>query len=192
MKKLVMAAIVGIGLAAFVVPANADPVSGKKVLLKGGKKILLLSKNDAGIVAPTQEEIDAAASTGGAFLTVCAENGEGGSEELALESFKVNKKGIVKFTAKGKAPVKSILIKSGKTLKVVGKSSIVSMTEGESLGAVSVRLSIGDHDTCTTFGDPSKDDGKIYKAKDGTAPADCDDVTLGCVPTGSPSGAFLR
>jgi hypothetical protein len=190
MKKLVMAAVVGIGLAGLVVPAFAGPVSGKKTLLKNGKKILVLSKNDAAIVAPTQEQLDAAESAGGAFLTVCTQSGPSGTQELDVSGFSLNKKGILKFKAKGKAPVKGILVKSGRTLKIVGKSSIVPMMEGESLGAVSVRLTIGDMDTCTTFGAPSKDDGKIFKAKDGSAPADCDDATLGC-PVASPSGAFL-
>lgn len=192
MKKLMMVAVVGMGLAALVVPAHAGPVSGKKILLKSGKKILVLSKNDTGIVAPTQAELDAAASAGGAFLTLCAENGQSGTQSLDLGGFKLNKKGILKFKAKGKAPVKVILAKTGRTLKIVGKSSILSMTEGEDLSGVSVRLTIGDVEMCTTFGDPSKDGGKIFKAKNGTAPADCDDVTLGCVPAGSPSGAFLR
>lgn len=188
MKKLIMAAVVGMGLAGFVVPALANPVSGKKILLKNAKKILVLSKNDAGIVAPTQEELDSAS---GAFLTVCAENGSVGTQALDVAGLSLNKKGILKFKAKGKAPVKGILVKTGRTLKIVGKDSIVPMTEGEDLGAVSVRLSIGDSHTCTTFEEASKDGGKIYKAKNGVAPADCDDVTLGCVPVGSPSGAFV-
>jgi hypothetical protein len=192
MKRLMIVAVVGIGLAGLVAPASAGPVSGKKILLKNAKKILLLSKNDAGIVAPTQEQLDAAGSTGGAFLTVCAESGASGTQELDLSGFSLNKKGILKFKAKGKAPVKGILVKSGRTLKIVGKSSILPMTLDESLGAVGVRLTIGDMETCTMFGSPSKDNGKIYKAKNGVAPAGCDDVTLGCVPGGSPSGAFLR
>lgn len=188
MKKLVIAAVVGVGLAGLVVPASADPVTGRKVLLKAEKKLLLLSKNDDGIVAPTQEELDAAE---GASLTVCAENGSSATEVLDVAGFSLNKKGILKFKAKGKAPVKGILVKAGRTLKIVGKTSLLAMTEGESLGAVSVRLSIGGLDTCTTFAAPSKDDGKTYKAKDGLAPVDCADVTLGCVAGGSPSGAFL-
>jgi opacity protein-like surface antigen len=188
MKKLLMVAVVGVGLAGLVQPASADPVSGRKVLLKADKKILLLSKHDEGIVAPTPEELGSATS---AFLTVCAENGQSGTFELDVAGFKLNKKGILKFKAKGKAPVKKVLIKSGRTLKVVGKDSIVPMVEGTELGGVAVRLSIGDQDTCTVFSEPSKDTGKIFKAKNGTAPADCDDLTLGCVG-GSPSGAFLH
>jgi len=188
MKKVMMVAVVGIGLAGFVVPALAGPVSARKTLLKAGKKILVLSK-DAGLVAPTQGELDAASS---ASLTVCAENGASATEDLDVAAFGLNKKGILKFKVKGKAPVKVILLKSGKTLKIVGKSSIIDMMDGEALGGVSVRLSIGDMDTCTTFGSPSKDNGKLFKAKNGTAPADCSDLALGCVPAGSPSGAFLR
>lgn len=194
MKKLIMGAVLGLGLAGLVVPtfaAGDNPTSGRKMLLKADKKIGVLAKNDDGIVAVTQEELDAAASTGGAFLTLCAQNGQSESEPLDLDGFSLNKKGILKFKAKGKASVKNILVKSGRTLKIVGKSSILSMMDGEALGGVSVRLSIGDHRVCTTFGSASKDDGKTFKAKNGTTPADCDDATLGCVPAGSPSGAFL-
>lgn len=196
MNKWVMAVIVGLGVAGLAGPQVATAadsgVAGKKALLKASKKVLLLVKNDAGIVAPTQEELDGAASVGGAFLTVCADNGESGSHELDPAGFSRNKKGVVKYTVKGTAPVKKVLIKSGRTLKVVGSDSIVPMEEGEELVAVSFRLSIGAQRTCTTFEEPNKDDGKLFKAKNGEAPDDCDDVTLGCDFVGSPSGAFVR
>lgn len=191
MKKVMLATIVATGLAGIALPVLAGDygIAGKKIQLKQGKKngkLVFLAKHDEGIQGLTQEEIDSAS---GAFLTVCAGNGQSGEVELPLSGLSVKGKGIVKFKAKGKVDgVKNALIKPGKTLKIVGKSTVVPMSEGQALEGVAVRLTIGDLRMCTVFGDPLRDDGATFKARGGTGPVDCDDVTLGCA---SPSGAFV-
>ena len=187
MKKLLVAVVVGVGLVGLTVPAVAGPVAGKKILLKQGKKIVTLAKNQTGVEAPTQAQLDSAT---GAFLTVCSANGQQADVMLPLGNFSLNKKGILKYKVKGTADVKKILIKGGKTLKIVGKSSIIPM--GETLGGVGYKLVVGEVENCAVFGAGSKDTGELFKAKDGTSPADCSDAAIGCVPLGSPSGAFLR
>jgi len=187
MKKLLVAVVVGVGLVGLSMPASAAPVAGKKILLKQGKKIVTLAKKQTGIEAPTQAQLDSAT---GAFLTVCSANGQVAEETLDLSGFSLNPKGILKYKVKGKPlGVKKILIKPGKTMKIVGKNPVIPM--GEELGGVGYKLAIGEVENCTVFGAGKKDTGTLFKAKDGTAPTDCSDAMIGCVP-GSPSGAFLR
>lgn len=196
MKKAIVATVVGACALAFVaVPTLAvdTGISAKKIQLKdNGKKgkLNFLSK-DSGIAGLSAEDLAAVqGSAGGAMLDVCAANGQRGTEVLPYANWKVNKKGVMKYKAKGKVEgVKVITLKPGKTLKIVAKSAIVPLDQAP--GGVSVRLDLtGSDPMCTYFSAATakKDEAGLFKAKGATAPSDCSNATLLC---GSPSGAFL-
>lgn len=188
-------------VAAFAVGANVasaidHPLEGRKLLLKDGTvrgKLTFLSK-DANIAGPTAEELAALQLAGeDALLEVCAENGDQGEEDLAIDAFSVNKKGLVKYRVKGQTDgVKVITLKPGRTLKIVGKDPLVLLDEPT--GGVGIRLTIGEHVDCARFpADTMKRDGEgRVKARRSAAPGACDDVSLGCAPVGSPNGAFVE
>ena len=193
MKKALLASIVwafAVVVTVSAAHAHEEGLDGKKILLKdNGKKakINFLAKG-SGIEGLTQEQLDS--SPGAAILELCGANGQFGVVVLPYDNWKVNKKGLMKYKEKGNtAGIKVITLKPGKTLKIVGKTSVLSMAS--TLGGVSVRLDLNGEDKMCTYFDATsvkKDDPGKFKAKGGTAPADCADATLKC---GSPSGAFL-
>jgi hypothetical protein len=82
--------------------------------------------------------------------------------------------------AKGSA-IKSVLVKSGKLLRVIGKGSALGHSLAANPAPVSVTLSLGGRRYCMIFASGQFTDGKKFLAKGAPAPAKC----------GSPSGAFL-
>ena len=196
MKKTLLTGALGFVIAALAAaPAFAGPVEGRKILLKdNGKKekinALLKGSGVEGISAAALEALQG--SPGGAMLDVCAGSGVVGSLELPYANWSTNKKGtLLKYKDKGNTSgIKVISLKPGKSLKIVGKNTVLEM--GAALQSVAVRLTVGDMKTCANYSDPKKDTGSQFKAKKGAAPSDCEDETLGCaVGDGSPSAAFL-
>jgi len=85
-----------------------------------------------------------------------------------------------KFT-KG-AAIKSVIIKSGKLLRIVGKGSALGHSLAADPSPVSITLTLGDRKYCLRFGGTVQfKAGTKLLAKNAPKPADC----------GSPSAAFL-
>jgi hypothetical protein len=82
--------------------------------------------------------------------------------------------------AKG-AAIKSVIVKSGKLLRITGKGSGLGHSLTTNPAPVGVTLTLGDRKYCLSFGgDVQFKDGTTLLAKNAPAPAAC-----------SPSGAFL-
>jgi len=199
MKRTLLAGVIGLAIVASgVAPARAadNGVAGKMVLLKdNGKKAKLNALlKDSSVAGITAEELATLqGSVGGALLEACAGNGASGSVELPWANWSMNKKGtLLKYKDKGNTSgIKVITLKPGKLIKIVGKTTVVSMDAP--LEGLGLRLTTGSETNCALF-DPAsakKDVAGLFKAKKSSAPADCADGTLLCAPAGSPSGAFL-
>jgi hypothetical protein len=84
--------------------------------------------------------------------------------------------------AKG-AAVKSVLVKPGKTIRILGKGSALGHSLATNPAPVDVTLRLGDRRYCMRFGGTIQfKDGTKLLAKSAPAPGDC----------GSPSGAFVE
>ena len=79
------------------------------------------------------------------------------------------------------ASIKSVLVKSGKLLRIIGKGSGLGHSLATDPAPVAVTLTLGEHKYCMSFGGTTKfKEGTKFLAKTAPAPAQC-----------SPSGAFL-
>ena len=93
------------------------------------------------------------------------------SQEMKAKLAPTIKSVLKKYKVKGKTTgVKSVVIKTGKTLKIVGKSSFIDM--GEELDGVGYKLVIGELEHCGYFSPCTKDTGKVFKGKKSPAPVD--------------------
>jgi hypothetical protein len=163
--------------------------------LLAGKKLLL--KDKAG--KPQKRGLDCLVMGG---ITLGAGNGSdddpvanGGSLRVRSASFDstyplpatgwkyVGKEGQEKGYKFGKGDaIKSVLVKNGKLLRILGKGSGLGHSLATNPDPVSVTLALGDRRYCLRFGGTVQfKDGTKFLAKGAAAPADC----------GSPSGAFL-
>jgi hypothetical protein len=172
-----------------------ENLTGKKLLLKENtsnpskRKLVMLSK-DASVTLgdgpgsaddPTVNggsvRLMSTVSTGGAFLFDVTYDLPAGSWDTIGKAD--NPKG---YKFKGSSAIKTILIKAGKLLKIVGKGTNTGFGATDP-NPVNVELTLGAQDYCLTFGGQTTfKEEKKYVAKNASA---------GTCPA-SPSGAFLN
>ncbi len=174
--------------------AADQPVSARKLQLKGnpaGKGKLLFLSKDAQLVAPTSGSADDPTLVG-ATVELCSGTGGYASFVLPASGWKGGK--VLKYVQKGGPPtgVKNMLLKAGRTMKIVGKSTGLDLAAPQ--GQVAVRVTMGTTRMCALFAGAAvkTDVAGAFDGRDAAAGAvvDCSDAALGCV-TASPSGAFL-
>jgi hypothetical protein len=176
-------------------PPGADdqPLGGRKLLLKDDankpqkRRLLLLSKEPSITLGGGPDSEDDPRTAGGS-LRVGAGTAFDTTYPLAPANWQALKtkdptRGW-KYT-KG-IPIKKVLVKPGKSIKIVGKGGELEHTLATDPRPVDVVLTIGQQRYCWTFGgDVRFKEGKRYLAKNAGAPG-------ACPPAGSVSGAFLE
>lgn len=161
------------------VPGGGDqPLSGKKLLLKGDpKKSLQVQSKD--IVAVGLSAEDDPTLEGGSLRVVG--NGFDDTYDLPASGWSLigkpdNRKGY-KYKDPGLAngPIASVTITNGKLLKATGKGDGLGHTIGESdPSPVGVELTTGTRRFCMSFGGTATlVPNKQFKAMDATAPGAC-------------------
>ncbi len=169
------------------------PISANKLQLKsknGKEKLLFLSKDPA-IITPSTGSGDP--TVYGATVELCSGADGYALFELPASGWKNGK--VLKYVQKGGPPsgVKNMLVKSGRTMKIVGKDAGLDL--GAPQGQVAVRVTMGATRMCALFAGPSvkTDAVGVFDGRNATAGAvsDCEDATLGCAPS-SPVGAFVQ
>lgn len=167
-------------------------LSGKKFLLKdkAGKpqkrKVMVLSK-DASVALGTGDP----ASSDDSSLRIVSTSGDGFDDTYVLNPANwspIKKKDPSKGWKYTKGdPIKKVLLKTGKSLKIIGKGSGLGHSLGTDPQPVDVVLTVAGQRYCMQF---ATSDSKAFKAdkkllvKDAAAPMECP-------PLGSPSGAFI-
>jgi hypothetical protein len=176
-------------------PPGADdqPLGGRKLVLKDNankpqkRRLVLLSKEPSITLGGGPDSEDDPRTAGGS-LRVGAGTAFDTTYPLAPANWQALKtkdptKGW-KYT-KG-IPIKKVLVKPGKSIKIVGKGGELEHTLATDPRPVDVVLTIGQQRYCWTFGgDVRFKEGKRYLAKNAGAPG-------ACPPAGSVSGAFLE
>lgn len=158
-------------------------VAGKKLLLKDDpakpekrRLVLLLKDRDADLGDGNGSADDP--TLAGGELRVVSRAGDGfvGIYPLPAGSWsykgKAGKNKGYKF--KGDGPIRKILVKAGKLVKITGKGAELVFSLGADPTPVHVSLSLGGHRYCATFdGTPKFTAGKKYLVKKTAAPGAC-------------------
>ena len=158
-------------------------LGGKKLLLTDDtekpqkRKLSLVSKDPAISLGAGNGSADDPTLVGGT-LRVVASGGDGvdATYDLPSSAWKlVGKEGAGKGYALKKAmPIKSIVVKPGKQIKITGKGADLNQSLASDPETVSVVLSLGELRYCFTFGGTAEfKPGKKYLAKDAPAPVVC-------------------
>jgi hypothetical protein len=121
---------------------------------------------------PTQHGarlVVASAGGVGAFTTIYPLDVANGSWSA------VRKRGaVVGYAFKGRGPISSVVIRSGKTIKVAGKGAGLVHDLAGDPNPVTVVLTIGEHAFCLEFGGKTTFTAvKRYQAKNAAAPPAC-------------------
>ena len=165
-------------------------VPGKLLLLKDNaskpqKRALKLITKD-GVIGDGAGEGSAGDPTvHGGFLKVVSANGDtfNTTYDLPAESWRTKgKPGKVKgYKLKKVGPIKTVLVKLGKSLKVVAKGDALGHTLGDDPDPVHVALGLGSEVYCLTFGGETKfKPGKTYRAKKAPTPETCEALVPRC------------
>jgi hypothetical protein len=166
---------------AAVAMATEHPHDAKSLALRAqpkGTSLAWVVKRPS-VMAP----IDDPATTGGT-LVLASDGGESVMLDLPGSGWTTNSAGTVARFRNREAPggislVKGAVVKTGKTLKVVARTSGLTLDEAAQ-GAVSIRLVLGDDVYCSRCTAPIRDEPGRYVAKLCAAPA-------ACVPSSSSS-----
>jgi hypothetical protein len=170
----------GVGLDDFIagaggVPVSGVPVGGKKLVLTGSS-LKLLAKDAAISIGTGNGGVDDPTLHGGSLRIVTA-NGDGFDTTYDLPApfwRTINKPGKNKgYKLKGADPIKTVVVKPGKLIKVAGKGAL-----GHSLATspdpVFAVLTFGTQTYCASFGGTVKFvAGKKFQGKKSQAPAAC-------------------
>jgi hypothetical protein len=170
------------GAATVVLPAT--PLAGKKLLLKE-QLVKTLAKDPAVSLGAGNGSVDDPTLHGGSLRVVSP--GFDATFDLPASAWKtLGKPGKNKgYKLKKADPVKSVVVKAGKLIKVVAKGAGVAPPLATSPEPASVVIEFGTQRYCATFGGTVKfKDGKKFTAKKAPAPGECPGPA-------SPSGAFL-
>ena len=162
------------------------PLAGKKLLLKE-QLVKMLAKDGAVSLGAGNGSGDDPTLAGGSLRVVAPAAGFDATFDLPVGAWKtIGKAGRNKgYKLKKADPVKTVIVKAGKLIKVVAKGAGVAPSLATDPGAVSVEVVYGTQRHCVTFGGTVKlKEGKKRTAKKAPAPA-------ACPGPASPSGAFL-
>jgi len=162
---------------------GGTPVAGKKLLLKDKPdkpqaRALKLIAKDAGIGAGAENGGTGDPTLYGGFLKVISTSGDGFNTTYDLPAANWRTKGKPGknkgYKLKKAGPVKTVLVKLGKNLKVVAKGEALGHTLGADPNPVHVALGLGSQTYCFTFGGQAKfRPGKTYLAKQAPMPGEC-------------------
>jgi hypothetical protein len=198
-----MNSIIQIGGPGFV--DSGTPLAGKKLLLKGKtddpqKRALKLVAKDPDVGTGAENRGPGDPTVHGGSLTVFSASG-GFDKTYDLPALNWHLKGKPGknkgYKLKSADPIKTVLVKLGKSLKVVAKGEALAHTLDADPNPVHVELRLGAQVYCLTFGGQTKfKAGKMYMAKKAKAPDACPtgatSTTSTTVPTPSSSAKFPR
>jgi hypothetical protein len=170
-----------------------QPVSARKLILRhtasGQEKISFLIKDPAILFPPIGSADDPATGTpGGAVIELFSElQGQstivvpGAVGWFSRDGSPALYKFVNKLAPDGVSTVSSLLVKSGKAIRLRGASTGFGGT-GQ-LGRIGVRITMGSLRTCALFDDTTikRDEGRVYLARDAASEglADCSNGSLG-------------
>ena len=173
-------ALIAIVVLAWVLPAGAadQPLPGRSLSMRtptsGRQRALTVVVRSSSLVAPAPGGPDDP-RTAGATLTLQAASGETASLALPAAGWSANAAGTVYRFRGGSptAPVKASLVKNASTLKVVARSTAITLDE-PSQGAIGLRFTTGTAGYCLLFGGTVQTDttGR-FVARRAPAPASC-------------------
>ena len=164
------------------------PLPGKKLLLKDrpGKEkkrlVNALAKGGAITLGAGNASADDPVQHGGS-LRVYTTAGDGFDDTYNLPAANwkyLGKQGANKgYKLKGATPIKTVVVKPGKQLKILGKGTGLGHSLAASPEPVSVVLTLGELRLCMTFGGAvTFKEQKKYLGKNAPAPGECPSTTL--------------
>ena len=165
-------------------PGNAELLFGKKLLLRekptdaSKKRLTMLAKDQSLTIGGGNNTGDDPVTSGGGSLRV---RGNGFDDTYPLPSSLWNYLGSVgankgykyrdRFLSAG--PVKTLTVKAGKLIKVLGKGSDLGHTVASDPSPVDVVLTMAGKTYCMQFTSGVLDPGKKFLSKDSGPPAAC-------------------
>ena len=183
-----------------VVEGGDQPIDAVKLVLKrssrGSETMLFLSEDSAFLFPPVGSADDPAEGTPGGLVVELFALGDGTTSASSVPGgtatwkVKTGKRARYKFTNKGApnetSPIKVVLLKDGKMLKVVSKEIAFSPTAASE--GVAVRVTTGSLRDCAVFGPGTikmvKERKLVAKGASRAGLADCsDEALLGAVTT---------
>lgn len=171
------AGVVGLvlALAGSVRAAGDQPLDGKKLLLNATPRLEVLSIDRRVHLGDGAGSADDPTLAGGSLRLV----GAGGLDvtyPLAPAGWAPisRKKAEKGWKYRADAPIKKVLVKAGKQIKILGKGASLAFTLEADHDPVAVVLTLGTQRYCLSFGGtPNFKPGKKYLAKKAPAPATC-------------------
>ena len=173
------------------VPGGGTPASGRRLILKDDpgkprkRALVLLAKDPA--IGRGAENADGTGDpvAHGGFLKVVSSTGDGFNTTYDLPADRwryKGKRGKSKgYKLTGSGPIRAVLVKLGKTLKVVARGDALGHSLGADPGPVHVALGLGSERYCFSFGGQTKfKAGKQYVAKKAAAPGACAALVPAC------------
>ncbi len=171
-----------------------QPISGKKLMVgrsASGKEKLVFVSRDPAFLFPIIGGPDDPTLAGGALVELFAENEPGPAAfavppDIGKPGWKVKDKAVDQFKFSnadapgGPSALKTLLLKEGTVLKVVGKQAGLSLAGP--LGAVGIRITVGTQRNCARFSGVrvKVDEPGLFGGKNARASAlpDCSDASL--------------
>ncbi len=159
-------------------------LSGAKLLLKDkeGKPqkrgVTVISKDGGITLGDGNGSADDPVQNGGSLRIVSETGGFDTTYALPSSRWKyIGKSGAEKgYKTTGGSPIKQVMVKPGKLIKIVGKGSALEHELTSDPNPVQVILTLGGQSYCMSFGgSPSFTEGKKYLATNAGAPATCGD-----------------
>ena len=173
--------------------ATDQPVSARKLILRrtagGQEKISFLTKDPAILFPAIGSADDPAVGTpGGAVIELFSElQGPstivvpGAVGWFSRDGSPALYKFVNKLAPDGVSPVSSLLVKSGKAIRLRGAAT--GFGASGKLGRVGIRITMGSLRTCALFDDTTikRDEGRVYLARDAASEGltDCSNASLG-------------
>ena len=182
-------------LLTFALEAHAadQPLAARKLILRrtasGQEKLSFLTKDPNVPFPPIGSADDPASGTpGGVVIELFSQNAGAAALPIPGAVGWFTKNGtpaVYKFVNKlaptGVSTVSSLLLKSGKAIRIRGAST--GLPSGGSLGPVGIRITIGSFRACALFDAATikRDEGRVFLARDAVATSltDCTNTSLG-------------
>lgn len=195
MRSAVLGVVVVL-FAASEVPALDQPITARKLTLRrtasGQEKLSFLTKDPAFLFPAIGSADDPATGTpGGVVIELFSEHMgsvaidvPGAVGWFARDGHPASYKFINKQAPNGVSTVSSMLIKSGRAIRLRGTS--VGFGATGALGTVGVRITMGSLRSCALFDENAirRDEGRVFLARNATTGGltDCSDESLGLMP----------